>query len=221
MFGFKKIRTLRDVEIKLPFSETRKRARILVIDDDEQAFPYELLRKEGYNVTYWPRVENIKDLESGEYDVIILDIRGVADKSISKTDGLGILEHLKSYNPSQLIIAYSGQKFDLSHERFWKLADDYLGKPSPLITCKEKIDALLKNHFSPLHYWVVIENLLKESGASEINIRKFEDALVKSLKTGTSPKIESILPYVTFGHHSLALINSLISIILRLYEGTQ
>src|ERR1041385_4826910 len=105
--------SIKDISLRLPFEEIRKKARIVVIDDDESAFPYELLQKEGYNVSYWPRIEKLKELESGEYDLIILDIAGVTDKTISLTDGAGVLMHLKRRNPAQLIIAYSGQKFDL------------------------------------------------------------------------------------------------------------
>ena len=42
--------TIKNLEPKIPFEEIRKRARILVIDDDEQAFPYKLIEKEGYNI---------------------------------------------------------------------------------------------------------------------------------------------------------------------------
>ena len=98
MFGFRK-KTFEQVNLSLPFNEIRKRARILVIDDDEEAFPYKLLEKEGYNVQYWPKVEVLRDLENGEYDIIILDIFGVASAEMSTNDGLGILEHLKKHNP--------------------------------------------------------------------------------------------------------------------------
>src|ERR1043166_8706233 len=46
-------KTIANVAVKLPLSELRKRARILVVDDDPSAFPHKLLAKEGYNVTYW------------------------------------------------------------------------------------------------------------------------------------------------------------------------
>ena len=71
---------------------------ILVIDDDDQAFPCKLLQKEGYNVQYWPIVDNLRDIESGVFDLIVLDIFGVASKQISTNDGLGILEHIKKKN---------------------------------------------------------------------------------------------------------------------------
>ena len=215
MFGFKQF-TKKDLEIKLSLDEIRKRARILVIDDDEKAFPYKLLQKEGYNIHYWKQVEKLKDLESGEYDLIILDIAGVA-KAISTTDGLGVLEHLKKHNPAQLIIAYSGQKYDLSKSSFWDLADDYLGKPSDLISCKTKIDALLKDHYTPKRYWLEVEKTLQNANISEKELKKFGDRIFPSLREGKKPSAETIQRYVNIGSESLTILNTLFQIIIRFF----
>ena len=67
MFSFRQ-KTFDQVKLELPFYEIRKRARILVIDDDKDAFPYELFQKEGYNVQYWPKIETLRDLEKCEID---------------------------------------------------------------------------------------------------------------------------------------------------------
>lgn len=206
----------KDLELKLSFDEIRKRAKIVVIDDDEKAFPYKLLQKEGYNIQYWPRVDRLKELEAGEYDLIVLDIFGVA-KTISTTDGLGVLEHLKKHNPAQLIIAYSGQKYDLTQANFWRLADDHLGKPSDLITCKEKIDALLKAHFTPQRYWAEVEKILKGAGISDQQLKKFEKKILPTLTAGKSPSLKNIESYVTIGSQSLAIINTLLQIIMRFF----
>jgi DNA-binding response OmpR family regulator len=174
---------LKDLNLTLPLSQARKIARILVVDDDEKSFPYKLPEKEGYNVRYIPQIETLKELEAGEYDIIVLDIYGVSSEELSTTDGLGIIQHLKKYNPAQLIIAYSGQKYDPNQAEFWKLADDYLGKPSPLITCKQKIDDLLKRHFTPMFYWNTLSSILRDEGVSPDRIRKLEAILVKDIRS--------------------------------------
>ena len=153
MFGISRHRCITDLKLTLPLNEARKRARILVIDDDERAFPVKLLENEGYNVQYWPRVENIRRLEEGEFDIIILDIAGVSAPEMSRRDGFGVLEHLKNSNPAQIIVAYSGQSFDLSQQKFFQQADDFLAKPSDLLECKGKIDRLLQTKFTATHYW--------------------------------------------------------------------
>jgi len=189
-----------------PFDEIRKRARILVIDDDEKAFPYKLLQKEGYNIQYWPRVDELRDLESGAFDVIVLDIYGVASKDISTNDGIGVLEHIKKSNPAQLVIAYSGQKYDFSQAAFWKLADDYLGKPSSLIDCKERIDALLKQNFNPLHYWNAVIDALSHAGVPEKKIQAFEADVVESIKSKSHPSVETIEKSLAIAHHTAGFV---------------
>jgi hypothetical protein len=77
MLGFGKKMTIGDLPAP-SFQELKKRTKILVIDDDENSFPFELLRREGYSIEHWPRVESLSPLEDGHYDIIILDIQGVA-----------------------------------------------------------------------------------------------------------------------------------------------
>jgi DNA-binding response OmpR family regulator len=209
--------TLATININLPPDEVRKRARILVVDDDEHAFPYKLLQKEGYNVQYWPKIENLRDLESAEYDLIVLDIYGVATKDVSTSDGLGVLEHIKRVNPAQLVIAYSGQKYDLSQASFWKLADDYLGKPSSLIDCKEKIDLLLRKSFTPAHYWHAIADALAGAGVPQKHIRGFESLVVKSVRKGSLPKTDVIERSLAIAHHTAAFVYAMVAIIARFY----
>ncbi len=219
MFSFRQ-KTFDQVKLELPFIEIRKRARILVIDDDEDAFPYGLLQKEGYNVQYWPKIEALRDLENGEFDIIVLDIYGVASSEMSTNDGLGILEHLKKHNPAQLVIAYSGQKYDLSQAKFWSLADDYLGKPSSLISCKEKIDALLKEKFTPQHYWSTAVKLMQEAGVNKKQLNGFEKNLVKSmLKKQSQPSKEMIAQTLAISHHSAATIWVLVQAIAKFFTS--
>ena len=79
----------------LDFEELKKRIRIVLIDD-EQGFPLKLFQAEGYAIEHWEKVVSVSygKLESGFYDIIILDIKGVAEE-ISKDDGLGVLENIK------------------------------------------------------------------------------------------------------------------------------
>jgi DNA-binding response OmpR family regulator len=212
--------TLNEMQIDLPFDEIRKRARILVIDDDDDAFPCELLKAEGYNVQYWEKVKNLRELETGEFDVIVLDIFDVAPPQMSADDGLGVLEHIKKRNPAQLVIAYSGQKYDLSQASFWSLADDYLGKPSSLIDCKEKIDELLRRRFTPHYYWQTTVSILKDAGVSDKEVASLENTLVKSLKRRASPNRESMLQGLEIASNTASVVWVLIQVITKFYTPT-
>jgi len=193
MFELLRHRSISDLKLAIPLSEARKRARILVIEDDEQAFPVKLLENEGYNVQRWARVENIRKLEEGEFDIIILDIGGISLPEMSQRDGFGVLEHLKKYNPAQIVVAYSGQSFDLSKQQFFKQADDFLAKPSDLLECKEKIDRLLQTRFTAKHYWETLIELLKRNDVPAKKIKRFESFFVQRVEENQSISLETII----------------------------
>ena len=70
-------------------------------------------------------------LENADFDIVILDIQGVAAPGLSGPgDGLDILRRVKNVNPGQVVVAFSGKKYDLSRTEFWKLADDTLVIPA-------------------------------------------------------------------------------------------
>lgn len=142
MFGFFRARRWPAVTIE----EIRRRARILVIDD----LPFEylgLFRRDGYTLEHWNDVERLNQLESGEFDIIILDISGVG-KAISADEGLGVLRHIKKTNPTQIVIACSAQSFSLKYKEFFDLADAALEKSTDYVDFKNKIDDLLLRRFS-------------------------------------------------------------------------
>lgn len=219
MFGWHR-KTIADVNVKLPLSELRKRARILVVDDDASAFPHRLLQKEGYNVTYWQKVENLRDLENGEYDIIVLDIYDIAAPDVSATGGLGVLSHIKKYNPSQIVIAYSGQKYDLKHADFWNIADDYLGKPSSLLDCKQKIDGLLEKKFTANYYADVLRKLLREHGVDEKRIKKLEKLIVQKKDQPSEVSTDTISRITGIAKDIASIAGIIISVIIRLLHQT-
>jgi CheY-like chemotaxis protein len=124
----------------------RLRARLLVIDDSE--FPYlELFQRDGYNVTKWDDVENLRELESAKYDVILLDLHGVG-RSQSAEQGLGILKHLRLAAPSQIVLAYSDADWPLKYQDFFRLADAVLSKSKDYVEFKRAVDHAIEKRFS-------------------------------------------------------------------------
>jgi len=175
-----------------PLEELRKRTRILVVDDDKNSFPLEIMKKEGYAIDYWPKIENLGTLERGDYDIIILDIGGVA-KEYTPDDGLGILEHLKEVNPSQIVVAFSGQSFDLSKNRFWRLADDSLSKPVNATKCKRMIDNLIENRMTADRYWQAVVQILKQEGISDKKLADLENRVANALQRRDKENLSKVL----------------------------
>ncbi|MGD0778440.1 MAG: hypothetical protein ABSC05_37140 [Candidatus Solibacter sp.] len=143
---------------EIPFEDIKKRARLLVIDDAE--FPYEeLFKRDGYTIEKWPDVLDLPKLESGAYDIILLDLQGVGRQQ-SAEQGLGVLRHLRQVAPSQVIIAYSSADWPLKYQEFFRLADEILAKSSDYVDFKRKVDRLLQQRFSLGFYMNRVRTLL-------------------------------------------------------------
>lgn len=188
-----KYKDLKEYKPPFEFDELKKRTRIVVIDDEDN-FPVKLFQNEGYSIDKWDTVSDYGKLESGFYDIIVLDIKGVA-LHISEDDGLGVLESIKENNPAQIIIAYSQHSFDLSKSRFWELADEKIAKPSDFLKIKGKIDSLIRNKYKPERYIDSLRGVLIKNRIGSKEIRKFDSSLSKLIKTKEKPNWEKLLDF--------------------------
>lgn len=175
------------LEQKNTIEDLKKKLRILVIDDDD-IFPVNGFKQFGYLIDHWTFIQEaeLKRLLDGEFDIIILDIYGIAT-NIAKEDGLDVLKIIKEHNPSQVIIAYSGQSFDLSKQIFWDLADEKLSKPTHFITTQLLIDRVIKEKFTLKNYISLIKKTLDDYHQNDDAFNKIEKLIIKSLTTSYRP----------------------------------
>ncbi len=212
MFGRKRIENYAP---KLPTEAIVKRTRILVIDDDISGFPLEVLRKQGYSIDHWPDVKELQKLESGFYDIIILDIVGVGQELDKDKEGAAILKHLKEANPSQVVIAYSAQSHEPERISFFQLADQFVPKTTSAIIWKEIIDDLMVSKLTVGHFWSALESLLRNSGVSSGQIRKVERKLIKASK-GKTIELSKTIPNILGPLDNTATILSIAAKIISL-----
>lgn len=177
------------------FEELKKRVRIVVIDDEE-SFPVKLFNAEGYNIEKWDNVKDYGKLEAGVYDIIVLDIKGVAEH-ISTEDGLGVLESLKKKNPAQIIIAYSQHSYDLSKSKFWELADEKIAKPSDFLKMKSIIDNLINTKFKPERYIQSLHLLLEKNHVNKKIIKKIDSDIYKVIIKKEQPIWQNIFSFAS------------------------
>ena len=169
---------------KLPIDVLKKRTRIAVIDDEESSLPIESLREDGFAIDYFPCIDAtiLKRLLAGDFDVIVLDIKGVVSPQIIQQDGLGMLQYLKEKNPTQLIVACSSKKFDPSKHKFFSLANDVLDKPITFVDCKERLEQIITENLTISNRWVALEKYLSGLGWETKKIDALEKEINRSLK---------------------------------------
>lgn len=216
---FWKRKKISSLSIPIKPEDLRKRVKILVVDDNEEHFPYQLLRDNGYTIEWWEKVtsDKLERMERGDFDIIILDIKGIADDSVSDSEGIGILKRIKSVNPSQVVVAFSGHSFDLDKTEFWKLADDTLSKPVSIIKAKELIDRLINEKITIINYWEAIKTILISEGVGEKDIKKIEQHIISSIEK-QSFNIDDIKEKLTVSTQNVAAITTLIDAIFRLWK---
>jgi len=130
----------------MPLDEIRKRARLLVIDDEDFIYK-ELFTRDGYIIEKWDDVEDLSKLEQNFFDVILLDVQGVGRK-LSADQGLGILQHIRKTAPTQVVIAFSNADYSLKYQDFFSMADAVLAKGADYVEFKRTVDQLLQQRFS-------------------------------------------------------------------------
>ncbi len=162
---------------RVTHAEIVNRARILVIDDAD--FPYlKLFRRDGYTVERWNRVKELKSLEEGKYDLILLDLHGVGTGE-SEDHGFGLLKHLREARPAQIVVAYSNAEWSLEYQPFFRDADAVLSKRADYVEFKRAVDELLDRKFSLGFYVDRVLDVLADYDLDPRLRRRIEKAILK------------------------------------------
>ena len=160
----------------LAHEEIIRRARILVIDD--QDFPYrKLFQRDGYTVEKWNDVRSLADLEGVKFDLILLDLLGVGRKE-SSDEGLGLLKHIRTASPAQIVVAYSNAEWPVSSQPFFDMADAVLPKTADYAEFKRTVDRLLDQCFSLGFY---VSRIQREVGDRVVDVPKLTQTATESI----------------------------------------
>lgn len=190
----------------LPIDEIRKRSRLLVIDDQE-FFYLTLFQKDGYSIEKWDDIKDLTKLESGDFDIILLDIQGVG-KELTKDQGFGILKHLRKSCPAQIIIAYSNADWSVKYQEFFKMADAILYKQQDYVDFKRTVDALLQERFSLGFYVDRIAKLVMPHISEPENLKK----LVQKAILDKSPnKLQQYLDSVLENKETIKMVLQIVT----------
>ncbi len=138
----------------------------------------------------WDDLENLNDLEAGKFDVILLDIQGVGQIYSPQQQGLGIIRHLKSHNPAQVIVAYSNADWSLKYQEFFDMADASLSKNQDYFEFRTAIDKLLKARFSLEFYETKVKNIV---ATDPQHAEEITAVAKKALLTGNTHALQQTL----------------------------
>lgn len=217
MFEILKNMLRSDESYHYDFANAKRVCRILVIDDDPQALPMQELRRSGYNIEQVEAVDVdvMRMCEDGTYDVILLDYTGVAPRNITPDDGFGVFDRIRAANATQYIIAISAKTYDIAKTEYFKNANDWLKKPTDLVTTKNMIDKAINHCFDREIIFREIEKTLRENGVAKKQI----DRTIKALKKNQSTDADKLLELVTNTSRLAALPLDVIGLIKKFMKA--
>ena len=174
--------TLDDVIPPFDLREYRKRLRVAIVDDEPENFPIDSLQKIGFNIHAIKQVNaHVKNqLQAGEYDIIVLDIGGVAKDE--PDDGWSVLASIKGVRPEQVVIAFSGQSFDFTKSAFFDLADDWLPKPTTAAKTEAVLNNMITEKLTLSARWQGVADQLRVRGLTGGAINSIEHRLAKTIR---------------------------------------
>ena len=140
----------RNLEAKGLSQETRnaiRSSKICIIDDkiEDLKSMTSSLRREGFsNLIELARVPSISGILNDNYDLVILDLGGVAE-DLSKDDGYGVLSQLKTTNPSLPVLVVTGSTTPPNKVEILNMADLIRSKPVLPAELSADVEIILRN----------------------------------------------------------------------------
>lgn len=128
--------------------KSKKIVRVAIVDDQPRDFPVSDLKQSGFDIVVLKQIKLSDIAMVSTFDIVFLDMKGIV-KDDPDYGGLKLIEQLRTLNKQQRICAVSGQTFDPTATRFFKLADEYKKKPLTANECKGVIDKFSIDLFNP------------------------------------------------------------------------
>ncbi len=158
-----------DLESKGLSTETRaniRSSKICIIDDkieDLQSMTASL-RREGFNnIKEFSKVPSVIELLDSNYDLIVLDLGGVAE-DLSRDDGYGVLQNLKSSDPFLPVLVVTGSTAPPNKINILSQAD--LVRSKPILAAELAGDVELILRYKKNEFWAGLEVLTELSKIS-------------------------------------------------------
>lgn len=145
----------------------RERVKVLIVDDE----PFDIvqiLRDAKYDVYY--KKDITYAIEAEAFDIIIIDIVGVAPALQSGMEGFAIAEEIKTRYPAKQVWCYSGKTINSAVASRLKHIDGYFNKDIDIDQWREKLDGIIEKYCSDDYQIDVLRSQLKKYGVSESDI---------------------------------------------------
>lgn len=202
------IKLIEDRSIK----NLKSKVKILIVDD-EYNDTCETLRERGYTVFY--KNDMMYPIEAEPFDIILMDIKGIATRRKSNMEGFSLAIEIKDDYPLKKVCCYTGSAYkEITEKLAEKNIDAFWFKDIDIDNLCEKLDHLIQEYTDIDARWEIIRKLLVKNGICEKDIQEIYKGYMDSFNNNNFIGINGIL----FGVLKdvklvMEITNSIISII--------
>lgn len=171
-----------DLLNKNNITELRKNVKVLVVDDADDDL-YEVLKERQYNVYY--KSDMTYSIEAEPFDIILLDIRGIASRLKSNMEGFSLACEIKKAYPLKKVCCYSGSVHkEIAEQLSENKIDAFFQKDIEIDKIAEKVDGLIENYVDYEKQWDVLYQELRKHRIEDKDLSEIHEAYLDSFKTG-------------------------------------
>lgn len=172
-------------------SNIRKRIKILVVDDESEDI-YNTLKERQYDVYY--KNDMNYAVEAEPFEIIIMDIKGVAKRLQSSMEGFSLAGEVKQKYPLKRVCCYSGSiHAEISEQLADKKIDAFFPKDMEMDKICEKIDRLILDYVDYKKQWEIIRKQLLDCNTSDEDIEMIHEAYTEGFENGNISLLSNTL----------------------------
>lgn len=170
-------------------SQLRERVKILIVDDEEFG-RVDQLSDRKYSIFYKKDIDY--SIEAEPFDIVILDIKGVARKMASPKEGFGMAQDIKKIYPYKKIYCFSGSVIKDDVAESLTDIDGYIPKDNDIDQWAEKLDVIIKDYVSMEYQEKMLRKQLKDI-SSDKEISDIVNAFSKDVNTHSCKRLYKTL----------------------------
>lgn len=167
----------------------RSKVKILMVDDEEFGALNPLIQRK-YDIYY--KKDMSYAIEAEPFDIVILDIKGIASSLGSNMEGFSLAKEVKKAYPNKKVLCYSSSvKKEIAPELL--LIDGFILKDTEIDQLANKLDELIKEYISIDYQWSVLKKRLQDNKIEESDIEEIHKEFIASFRDNRFSSLDNIL----------------------------
>ena len=172
-------------------SSLRKKTKILLVDDESDDI-YQVLKERQYDVYY--KNDMTYAIEAEPFEIVIMDIRGVAQRLQSSMEGFALACDVKKKYPLKKVCCYSGTtNTEITNQLTDKKIDSFFVKDVDIDKICQKIDQLILDYADYNKQWDILYKEFLSNKISEKDIEKIKQAYFDGFEQGNLIPLNEII----------------------------